>query len=232
MTFLRFLMVILTLSSVSVVHANDEKTQHVKDLIKKTLPNTKIDRVDITPSESLYAIYAGSNVFYFDPVGNVLFFGEMYSLTGGNITEEQRGKAFENVLNEHINESIVINPDAKGHTVVEFTSPNCGYCQRYEHFIRTSADTKRIVFFVPTGNPGEDEKLNHVLCSKTAEEDMKKLYDGTLDKLTTCEAGVTKLASHRALAKKLGVVGTPLLFVDKQKVDGFKPEILKSLLKI
>lgn len=232
MLIIRFLFAFLSLSSIMAAHAEEKKIQEVREKIKIALPNTKIDRVDTTPSESFYAVYAGSNVFYFDPVGNVLFFGEMYSLTGGNITEEQRDKAFDNVVQEHINEALVINPNAKGHTIVEFTSPQCGYCQRYEHFIRTSDDTKRIVFFVPTGNPGEDEKLNHVLCSETAEEDMKKLYDGTLDKIATCEIGVKKLASHRALAKKLGVVGTPLLFVDKQKVDGFKPEILKSLLKI
>lgn len=225
----RYLLMLLIFFSGFAVSA--DKYEWVKVSIENKLPNTPIDKISESPSAGLYTITSGNNVFYYNPSAQVLFFGEFYSIGGTPITEGHQLKAFNKLISKYEADGVVIDGEGVSKkTIVEFVSPNCAYCRKYEDLISQYKNHKRIVFFVSQGNPAADGKLNQVLCSIAPVQNLSLLYDRANNKYIDCEEGKRKLEAHADLARKLGVVGTPTIFVDGQRIDGFNENQIISQL--
>ncbi|NPV76229.1 MAG: thioredoxin fold domain-containing protein [Anaerolineae bacterium] len=209
----------------------DENLDSVRSEVQKALPNTPIDDVSTSPSNGLFTITSGKNVFYYDPIAKVIFFGEFYSITGTPITETHTTDALNNLINKYEKDAVVINIGSNiSHTIYEFVSPNCGYCQKYEEFISKYHNVKRVVFFVTGGVASGNERLNQVLCSPAPVQDLSLLYTKSPSIKSVCEEGKRKLKAHGELVGKLGVVGTPTLYIDGTRIDGFKEQQIVSIL--
>lgn len=219
---------LFTLARIVIAEPNLEMVQLE---IQKALPNTPIDEVSTSPSTGLFTITSGKNVFYYDPIAKVIFFGEFYSITGTPISETHTSVALNRLLTSFEKDAVVISQGNKvTHTIYEFVSPNCGYCQKYEEFISQIQNVKRVVFFVTGGFSAVDGKLNQVLCSPAPVQDLSLLYAKSPTEKSVCEEGKRKLKAHGELVGKLGVVGTPTLYVDGTRIDGFKEQQIASIL--
>lgn len=226
--FVLFVWVILT--SLNAHSQPDSDYQIAWRSAKDALPNTKIDMIEKTDVQSLYAIHAGDNLFYYDPVSRVVMFGEMFDQKGGLFTTSKHSQPFDQRLLNSAGKAIIVNPGANKHTIIEFLSPSCSHCESYIQYISSRKDVKRIVFFVTNGEPASDRKLNHVLCAKSPSQNMSSLMSSDLAEQIDCQEAEISLAEHRRFADKLGVVTTPLLIVNGHRIEGFQQQKLNQLL--
>ena len=114
------MLLIVTASGLSLAN-DDVRTE--KENLMKSFPNLKVDGFRESPLKGLYEITAGEQVFYFSPEG-YLFFGEIWTKDGKNLTAEMREKvAGERIKNLPLDKALKI-----GNGPV--TSTSC-HCARY-----------------------------------------------------------------------------------------------------
>jgi thiol:disulfide interchange protein DsbC len=125
------------------------------------------------------------------------------------------------------------SPDAP--TVIEFTDPECPYCQALERYWVTKAaegkPVRRLVYFVSGIHPQAAAKAEHILCSPDPTSTFKALYAGSSPpSLLTCPKGHEKVQADAALVAKVGVGGTPTLILDGKIVSGFQQGEIEAFL--
>ena len=59
-------------------------------ILHKSFPNVKAERVGKSVIPGLYEVEAGNNVFYFEPRNGYLIFGDIITKEGKNLTAEKR----------------------------------------------------------------------------------------------------------------------------------------------
>src|SRR3546814_18065810 len=95
-------------------------------------------------------------------------------------------------------DALVIGP-VGAPKVIEFTDPDCPYCQALERFwLAKEAEGKpvqRLVYFVSGIHPQAAAKAEHILCSPDRQATFKSIYAGERPAvLPTCRAGAEKVA--------------------------------------
>ena len=120
--------------------------------------------------------------------------------------------------------------------VIEFTDPDCPYCHALDRFwAAKSAEGKvvqRLIYFVSGIHPEAAAKAEHILCSADKVAAFKAIYAGARPTtLLKCEAGREKVAKDAMTVRKMGVSGTPTLFVDGKLISGFQQAELEAFLE-
>ena len=125
--------------------SDDVRTE--KENLMKSFPNLNVDGFRESPLKGLYEITAGEQVFYFSPEG-YLFFGEIWTKDGKNLTAEMRDKVMaDRIKNLPLDKALKIGNGPK--KVIEFTDPDCPYCRKVDNFLANRTDVTRYVYFVP-----------------------------------------------------------------------------------
>ena len=139
-----FMLLIVAAAGFSM--ANDE-VRTEKEKLMKSFPNLKVDGFRESPLKGLYEITAGEQVFYFNPEG-YLFFGEIWTKDGKNLTAEMREKvAADRIKDLPLDKALKIGTGPR--KVIEFTDPDCPYCRKVDSFLAKRTDVTRYVYFVP-----------------------------------------------------------------------------------
>lgn len=212
--------------------ANDEVITE-KEKLMKSFPNLKVDGFKESPLKGLYEITAGEQVFYFNPEG-YLFFGEIWTKDGKNLTAEMRGKvAADRIKDLPLDKALKIGTGPR--KVVEFTDPDCPYCRKVDSFLAKRTDVTRYVYFVPLRNihPDAEKKARYILSHTDRQKAFHEVFGGALDgKPIPVAAGVqqTQLEEMEKLAAGLGVRGTPALWIDGAHVNGADLQRISGLL--
>ena len=111
--------------------------------------------------------------------------------------------------------------------IVEFTDPECPYCQAYHKYIKDKeAQVTRYIFFFPLRNlhPTAPAKAVHILCSADPQTAFAQVYERKIGLmgLIDCKAGRDRLAEDEAIGSGLGIRSTPTLLLGSgERVDGF-----------
>lgn len=225
-----FSMILLLIVSSSLFAGDHDEYEKVWAEVRSRLANTNVDLVTKTRIDYLYALHAGTNIFYFDPYSKTLIFGDMLDLSDGSFSKTTHEVSFQDRLMERSGSAINLYREEPESTIFEFLSASCEYCAHYLDYIEKQKNIQRIVFFVSSGSKEDDKKLNHILCSETPMQDMSLLFENKLRPTLDCEAGRQRLAAHQRLAAELGVSSTPLLIIDGQRIEGFNEDSLNALL--
>ena len=211
----------------------DNEVNAEKENLMKSFPNLRVDDFREAPLKGLYEITAGEQVFYFSPEG-YLFFGEIWTKAGKNLTAEQREKiAAERIKNLPLDKALKIGAGSK--KVIEFTDPDCPYCRKVDTFLAKRTDVTRYIYFVPlrTIHPDAEKKARYILAHANREQAFHEVFTGTLDgKPVPVAAGVqqTQLAEMEKIAAGLGVRGTPALWIEGAPVNGADLQRISGLL--
>ena len=211
----------------------DNEVNAEKENLMKSFPNLRVDDFREAPLKGLYEITAGEQVFYFSPEG-YLFFGEIWTKAGKNLTAEQREKiAAERIKNLPLDKALKIGAGSK--KVIEFTDPDCPYCRKVDTFLANRTDVTRYIYFVPlrTIHPDAEKKARYILAHANREQAFHEVFTGTLDgKPVPVAAGVqqTQLAEMEKIAAGLGVRGTPALWIEGAPVNGADLQRISGLL--
>ena len=211
----------------------DNEVNAEKENLMKSFPNLRVDDFREAPLKGLYEITAGEQVFYFSPEG-YLFFGEIWTKAGKNLTAEQREKiAAERIKNLPLDKALKIGAGSK--KVIEFTDPDCPYCRKVDTFLAKRTDVTRYIYFVPlrTIHPDAEKKARYILAHANREQAFHEVFAGTMDgKPVHVAAGVqqTQLEEMEKIAAGLGVRGTPVLWIEGAPVNGADLQRISGLL--
>ena len=214
------MLLIVTASGLSMAN-DDVRTE--KENLMKSFPNLKVDGFRESPLKGLYEITAGEQVFYFSPEG-YLFFGEIWTKDGKNLTAEMREKgAAERIKNLPLDKALKIGNGPK--TVIEFTDPDCPYCRKVDSFLAKRTDVTRYVYFVPLRkiHPDAEKKARYILSQPNREKAFQEVFGGLLDgKPISVTEGTQQqqLEEMEKIASGLGVRGTPALWIEGAHVNG------------
>lgn len=196
-----------------------------REKLKTTFPNLHITDFSETPVPGVYEVLAGEQIFYFSPQG-YLFFGELWSKDGRNLTADKREDLLAGVIKE-LPLDKAVRVGSGPNQVIVFTDPDCSYCRKLESFLDERPDVTRYLFFYPLEalHPQARAKAQLIVCSSDREKTLREVFAGRYDdrqpiKLAaTCEADAL-LNEHLDLAKRLGIRGTPVLWINGQQVSG------------
>jgi thiol:disulfide interchange protein DsbC len=204
-----------------------------KENLMKSFPNLKIDSFRESPLKGLYEITAGEQVFYFSPEG-YLFFGEIWSKDGKNLTAEIREKVVAERINGlPLDKALKIGNGPK--KVIEFTDPDCPYCRKVDDFLAKRTDVTRYVYFVPLRriHPDAEKKARYILSQPDRGKAFHEVFTGQLDgKPIAIADGVQQqhLEEMEKIAAGVGVRGTPALWIEGAHVNGADIQRISGLL--
>lgn len=224
------MLLLVTVAGFSMAN-DDVKTE--KENLMKSFPNLKIDSFRESPLKGLYEITAGEQVFYFSPEG-YLFFGEIWSKDGKNLTAEIREKVVAERINGlPLDKALKIGNGPK--KVIEFTDPDCPYCRKVDDFLAKRADVTRYIYFVPLRriHPDAEKKARYILSQPDRDKAFHDVFAGQLDgKPIAIADGVQQqqLEEMEKIAAGIGVRGTPALWIEGAHVNGADIQRISGLL--
>jgi thiol:disulfide interchange protein DsbC len=202
---------------------------------KEVFPKNNFESINSTEVNGVYEVYTDNGLYYYLPEGDVIFYGDLVSKNGINITRESYSKKLaEKMAKLPLDSALKIGSGKTA--VVEFMDPNCYHCRLAYEFFSKRQDVTVYVFFFPLSKDSGD-KIRHILCSTDSVKTYHAVLTGALDKknnaLSLCTNPKTDeiINSHLTLAAKIGVRGTPLFYIKGQAVDGFDQPAIENILK-
>ena len=207
--------------------ANDGALDAIRERIAETLPGLTATSVAETPVPGLYELVVDGQIYYVTESAEYLLDGSLIELgTRTNLTEHRLG-GIQTALIEEIGEDnmLIYEPDEPSErSLTIFTDISCGFCRRLHQDIDVLLDAGvrvRYLLFprAGLGSPGH-QALESVWCA-----------DDPLAAMTTAKAGgqvpekrcENPIESHVALAERVGLRGTPLIYLDNgDRIPGFR----------
>lgn len=202
-----------------------------------------VTSVDQTPVTGLYRVHLDTgDAFYSDASGHYMVTGNIYENTPRgllNLTRQQEARERKDLVQSISAEnSVTFKPAGKVRAVIRvFTDSTCPYCQKLHADVgelnRQGVEVRYQMFPRTGPDSASAQNLAAVLCSRqpsptealSAEMRGEKLHNSGKE----C---IGKVAEQYALGLKLGVRGTPAIFLDDgEQLDGYMPvpQLLQAL---
>ncbi|MBD3744865.1 MAG: DsbC family protein [Sphingopyxis terrae] len=204
--------------------------------LRQTFTNLQFEEFGPAPVRGpIYQAIAGGRVLYFAPQSQHLLFAAVYDKNGLNLTAMAQDESARKRLGAiNLADALVIGP-AGAPKVIEFTDPDCPYCQALDRYWNAKAaegkPVQRFVYFVSGIHPDAAAKAEHILCSADRLGAFKAIYAGARPAaLAKCKAGADKVARDAATVRKMGISGTPTMFIDGKLISGFQQAELEAFL--
>lgn len=209
-------------------------TAAVKEQVSRALPNVKIHAVRPTALPGFYEVEAENQLVYVSMDGKYLLLGDVVDLrTRTNLTETWREQSAVRLLDEVGEQNmIVIGPANAKRTITVFTDVDCPYCQKLHRDVPelNKAGVKvRYLLFPRGGNQSPTYRRSvAVWCAADRVKAVGVAKSGGKLNMKTCQHPVD---NHYQLGERLGISGTPTIFLDDgKKLGGYVP--VKQLLGI
>lgn len=205
--------------------------------LHQTFTNLQFEEFGPAPIQGqIYQAIAGGRVIYFAPKSGHLLFAAVYDRNGINVTAQAQDASARKRLGAiDPSQALAIGP-ADAPQVIEFTDPDCPYCQALDRFWQAKAaegkHVRRLIYFVSGIHPTAAAKAEHILCSPDPEAEFRAVYGGAPPaRLRRCAEGAAKVAADAGIVRKMGLGGTPTLIVDGKLVSGFQQAELEAFLE-
>lgn len=212
--------------SISAV-AGEQEMKQVKSKLVQSFPELSAAAIKQSPASGLYEVELDTQVFYVSPDGKYLFMGDILELgSHANLTEARRAAIRTRLLDEVGEENmIVMGPKKPQRTLTVFTDVDCPYCAKFHLDVPAlnKAGVKvRYLFFPRAGVNSETYKRSvAVWCADDRVKAIGIAKSGGKLNMKTCANPVEK---DYLLGQRLGVEGTPTIFVDDgKKIPGYVP---------
>ena len=221
---------LLVLSGVSFASPDALKPEAA---FRAAFPQVKFD--SIAPSEipGLFEVVSGQNILYFYPAKDLVVAGDIFGKDLKNHTAERKGALMAKVVKDlPLSKALKIGEGK--HAVIEFTDPDCPYCRKAAEYFTKRTDVTQYIFFAPIAHPAAITKIEYILGAdnKAQAFDAMMLGQEIPASAKPASEAIKALAQeHMAMAKKIGIQGTPTFFVNGQQVVGADTQKLDELLK-
>ena len=214
----------------------DSDLERIREAITKRYPNLTIDHLAATPVAGIYQLGTNSQVLYLSDDGRYLFNGKLIDLDSGvDLSERYLSKSRLAALDGVAEERMIIYEPSKEtkYTITTFTDIDCPYCRKMHKEIATLTShgiRVRYMLYPRTGvaSPSYDKAVS-VWCAKDRNEELTAAKRGVDPPKRNCDNPVKE---HMALARQLGLTGTPMTITDTgEQIMGYVPadELLTKL---
>jgi thiol:disulfide interchange protein DsbC len=246
MAFMQKLIKIFLISSLAVLSVysfgpsaetksapNDAKMDVIKTKLKAAYPQITIDSISVSPMKGWFEAIAGNTVLYVSEDTHHMFAGELLDLTlpeaERDLTENvRRGLRLKLLKNLNTKDTIVYpikEGQPKRATVVAFIDSDCTYCHKLHEEAGKLADAGIELHYMAFPRAGVGSSTyNHMVsawCSEDRNQAFNALMKGEDIPAKECSNPV---ADQFLLGQKLGVAGTPTLFLeDGSMIPGYMP---------
>ena len=219
--------VMAMLVAFATAYAGDDDLAAIKAMLTK-MNIANPDSIKASPVKGLYEVAYGTEIYYMSADGRYLVSGEMHDLsTKLNITEEHRKTARKTILDAVDPKSMIIfKPKGEiKHVITVFTDIDCGYCRKLHSGMQEMNDLGIEVRYLSFPRAGiNSPSYNKAVSVWCADDPREALTLAKADKpvaVATCDNPVK---DEWQLGKKLGVTGTPAIFLeDGTLLPGYMP---------
>jgi thiol:disulfide interchange protein DsbC len=236
----RALLVLTLLVLAPALHAADPLAQ-VKELeIVKELFGSQAKILEARDLGSLYELViadpkGSKQVFYLTKDGAYLLAGaNLINREKVNLTKERYDEINRvDVSALPLQDAIEIKKGSGAKKLILFTDVDCPYCKTAYNWLKTQTDYTLYIFLMPLSmHPQAHDKSVKILCAKDREAALELAHSNQEITSDTCESGEKILERHQALAKKLGMEGTPQFVTGTgTRISGFQQQALQAYLK-
>jgi len=227
----RYLALLAVFTWAGMAHADAA----LKAKLEALLPGMVVESMTPLDNTGFVEAVVDGQVVYFSKDARYVFQGEVIALeTRQNITELKQASIKKTIL-AALNEDdmIVFEPKKTEHTLTVFTDIDCGYCRKLHQQMSEYNDLGIKIRYMafPRSGPNTEsfDKAVNVWCSEDRQQAMTDSKAGTSLKSEACDNPV---AAHFDAGRRLGVTGTPALFLDSgELLPGYiPPQRLKAIL--
>ena len=212
--------------------ADSQQLEQVRKVLSEIMPDATPDSVMESGIPGIFEIVVGVKVVYMSSDGRYMIEGDVFDLQNRvNLTENRRKGGRIKAMNMLDKDSMIVFPVKDGkpkHKLTVFTDIDCGYCRKLHEQIPGYADLGIEVSYVAYPRAGFGSKsffkAEAVWCATDPKETMTFAKSGArLDQLREVEQVKGKdckelIRKHMAVAKELGVSGTPALVLGNGRV--------------
>ena len=209
----------LGLCSLSFAQSTDKiKTELQKQFGSKI----QIKSINPSPIPGIYEVVANSSIIYVDAQAKFLIQGSITDLkTGVNLTDAREDEMNRIQFSElPLQDSVKMVRGDGSRKMAVFADPNCGYCKTLEKSFLTMDNITVYTFLIPILSADSSTKSKAVWCAS----DPSKTWVNWMTTQTPLPSKTdcpNPLDKNLALAKKLGITGTPaIFFADGSRIPG------------
>lgn len=233
MKFYAFVLSVLFFST--PVMADDALKEELSAAISRFLPDVEVDNVQPAPIEGLYQVIIGAEVIYMTKDGSYIFKGEILDINERrNLTEDVRAESRIELLNGiKKDEYIEFAGKNARDAIYVFTDIDCGYCRKLHRDVAELNARGISVRYLAYPRAGVDsatgQEMSQVWCADNPQEALTAAKNREAFEGKSCDDPV---AEQYALGQKLGVRGTPSIYLENgRNLPGYMPpdEIQKQI---
>lgn len=220
---------VLMVSLMAPAFAAEPDLNRIKSSLAKTFPEAAKGTLRPSPLPGLYELVLDAQIYYVSADGKHLFLGDLVETrTRVNLTETARDKIAAQLLGEIGEQNmIVLAPKETRHTITVFTDVDCAYCARLHQDVpelnRQGVKVRYLLY--PRAGSGS-ETYRRSVAAWCAADRIKAIgiakSGGKLD-MKTCANPVDR---HYQLGERLGISGTPTIFLENgKKIPSYVPPV-------
>ena len=217
------------------VEAEERVEERLTKSLQQVFPDIEITRVNSTPIENIYEVMIGPDVIYMTGDARFILKGDLIDMKERrNLSEDLRSKSRADLL-KNIPESEYIefaSKDSKD-TIYVFTDIDCAYCRKLHRDVPELNDNAITVRYLayPRAGIGSSvhRRMGDIWCAEDRQQALTDAKSGRSVEANNCKNPVE---NQHALGKKLGVSGTPAIFLESGRaLAGYmSPDELLSVL--
>jgi thiol:disulfide interchange protein DsbC len=215
--------------------AEEQVEARLTKRLQEVFPGVEISRVKSTQIDNIYEVMMGPDVIYMTDDARFVLKGDLIDMQERrNISEDVRSQARVDIL-KNIPQDEYIEFAAKNSkdTIYVFTDVDCGYCRKLHRDVtelNENAITVRYLAYPRGGvRSATYKQMENIWCAEDRPQALTDAKKGRPAKVSKCDNPV---ANQYALGKKMGVRGTPAIFLESGRaLPGYLPpdELLKAL---
>jgi thiol:disulfide interchange protein DsbC len=229
-------MMALALSQTASAEVSKEEQALVQSIVK----STQISKINKAPMQGFYEVYMpNGQLLYVNPFSELIFFGEIYTRGGTNLTADNRAawqdelqsSKLDSISSEEIDKlalTVDYNGGSQRYSLVMFTDPQCPFCKRAEEFLRSKKATVKYVYYIAVPSHRQaPEMIETILASNDPRSVIEMYLDGVAVDTVKEKDAEKKAKAMQAYAERLGIRGTPNFIVIDNKT-GKAVEMIKG----
>jgi thiol:disulfide interchange protein DsbC len=211
----------------SVAAIAESTIDEIGERITDRLPGFVVSSLTATEVQGLFEVVSDGRIYYIDESAEYLIDGSLIRLEDRlNVTDSRLGSIHMGLI-EGVDEKnmLIYEPEeASTRSITVFTDISCGYCRRLHAEIDTLLEAGIRVRYLmfPRGGIGSQghKDLESVWCADDPQGAMTNAKAGGKIEAKTCP---NPIEEHVALAERLGLRGTPLIYTDSgEKIPGYR----------
>jgi len=201
--------------SIPLVQADETiDTMTLRIALDNIFPGKIPDSLSKTDLPGIYEVSYGTIVLYFNKDASLMLQGNLIDMKSRvNLTEKKRSASRISLINAMSEDSMITYP-AKNekYKVTVFTDVYCGYCKKLHSEMAKYNDLGITVRYMayPVMSSSSYDTLVSIWCNKDRNKAMSDAKAGKNIEKATC---ANPVAQQLELGKKLGVSGTPAIFL-------------------